>query len=280
MSKETLWQSTAEWLNTGCFEVGVADQGALQISHAVTKVANPDKVVVMVGGIPRDPERQQKLPLINKLYGSLATKLACSNIGSVLYNQPGTGESTGDLTQDSMRDRWEVLSRLAIDYAEEKGTDTVSLVGMSAGSYLAIRAAGLIRAAGVTVESLILQSPAAYPAAVDHLAYGQQFKDEISKGWRIEDTPARACLDEYAENGGRAHVVYFEKDDPPIPMFIQDFYNAWVDQQAAQGGNASRATIQGVGHNFRLLPVGAAGNKVDNGAVRRTSDELVDIIKG
>ncbi len=60
----------------------------------------------MVEGIPRDLDRRNKLPLINKLYDLMATKLVDHDVNSVLYNQPATGGSSGDCDSKTITTRW------------------------------------------------------------------------------------------------------------------------------------------------------------------------------
>lgn len=94
--RDYLPQSETEWLKTGKFRIETVKIGTKKIRCALAHSSESDRIVVMVGGIPRDPGRREKLPLINKLYGHLAIKLLDHNISSLLYNQPGTGGSSGD----------------------------------------------------------------------------------------------------------------------------------------------------------------------------------------
>jgi len=111
-------QTEAEWLQTGEFEIGNSLILGNSIRYALVRPQAPSRTLtVMVGGIPRDAERQRTLPLINKLYGRLALLQARRDSYSLLYSQPGTGKSTGDLSRETFRTRIDTLVGLISDIA-------------------------------------------------------------------------------------------------------------------------------------------------------------------
>lgn len=275
MKKEVLWQSDKEWLSTGWFSQEQVATGEFGINTTTTRVAHPSQLVVMVGGVPRDIERQKNLPLINKLYGSLAIKLAERNIASLPFHQPGTGRSDGDLSEITLEKRYNTLKEITSTSASRFGVDRVSFVGMSAGSYISARTRNLVNQDGLNVDTLVLQSPAAYPKKLDKVSYGPNFKSVLDESWDITESPVYSALTDHVSANGKVHISFFERDSPPIPTPIQNIYRSWA---AEQNSNASYSLIEGVAHNFRRINGAEHHSAVDNDSVRRTSSQLADII--
>ena len=217
--EDYLPQSEREWIDFGGFETGYETVRGKNIRIAAKlPESDPGKLVVMVGGIPRSPERRKTLPLINKLYGRLAVLLARSGHMSLLYNQPATGLSEGNFNEDTLASRTADLSDLTILTARKHGVKRASFVGMSAGSYMAARATSLLESDTLAIEELVLQSPAAFPEAAEIVPYGEKFRQTLSRGWRISDSPVFEDIRDAATRGTRLAISYFQKDDPPHPF--------------------------------------------------------------
>ena len=277
-TREKLYGTESEWLETGRFELNTRSLSNFAIRTAKTTfdLDQPNQLVVFVGGIPKDRQRCEVLPLINRFHGLLALKVADEGMVGLAYNQPGTGGSTGNLETDTMADKIELLRDLTMDLLLENDLNEVSFVGMSAGSYVAARASELLAKQKVKVNSLILQSPALYPAHVEGIAYGNEFRATLSEHWSHKDSPVFNDLDSHLGRGGRVHITYFQRDDPPIPIDIQETYMNWV--MSREHGDASITSITGVEHNFRKIGHDSGRNVVDNNAIRKVARELVTII--
>jgi pimeloyl-ACP methyl ester carboxylesterase len=278
--KERLYQGEADWLATGKFSERLTEVNGYLIRNAVTMPDSDscEKLVVFVGGIPKDAERQKKLPLINKLFGLLAIKLSDEGIASLMYNQPGTGGSSGNLDEDTLIGRTAVLEEPATATAFELGVSRLSLVGMSAGSYMASRASkGITEQLAAPLDELVLMSPALFPQEVEQIPYGQEFRSRVGNGWQPQESPAIGDISRALENSTRVHITYFEVDDPPIPLAIQQEYRS-LAEHAPSNHNVSFEIIEGVEHNFRRMNYDQARNVVDNDAVRRSADSLVGIL--
>ena len=112
MPKQHFPQTQDQWLNTGKFSMEKTEVGEFELATALCLPKDEMQgVVIMSGGIPRD--RNRKTPTINKQYGQAALNLAEKGFLSVLYNQPGTGDSSGDFESISFNDRIDTLSGLA-----------------------------------------------------------------------------------------------------------------------------------------------------------------------
>lgn len=271
-------QSEEGWLESGQFKVDDVIVNDTSVRVASVYADEPKRLVVMSGGIPRDEARREKLPLINKLYGHLGILLAGEGSSSLLYNQPGTGRSGGEFNAITFADRISVLASLAVSAAGAQGLDEVALIGMSAGSYMACRAAEAIQESGVRVGALVLQSPAAYPISIESMTYGRDFTDTLSCEWDIFSSPVFDAMRKMASDDTKVIVSFFEKDDPPIPAAIQDAYAQAIDELSSQGHAARLHTIYGVEHNFRRMGSDHGGNVVDNDAIRETAQVIKDFI--
>lgn len=275
----SLPQSDAEWLQICDFETDSVLIGEEKLRYAYLKSESPsDRLAVMIGGIPRDPNRQSNLPLINKLYGSIALLGATNGYDSVLYQQSGTGGSSGDLTKETLNSRIENLVDVVEHFAQLKNVGRVSLIGMSLGSYLAARALETIPQRGIEVNSIVLQSPAAFPIEAESLPYGAEFSSVIKAPWDKASSPVFSSLKRYLESGGRVAVSYFEKDNPPIPEEIQELYYGVVADAVLSGKKASAYSIAGVEHNFRRIGSDRNGNVVHNGSVKSVALQISEFI--
>jgi pimeloyl-ACP methyl ester carboxylesterase len=156
--------------------------------------------------------------------------------------------------------------------------EEVVFVGMSAGSYMACRAAETIQESGMRVSALVLQSPAAYPLSAEFKTYGRDFTDTLSNEWDISSSPVFDAIRKAASNDTKVMVSFFEKDDPPIPTAIQDTYAQTIDELSSQGHIARLHTIDGVEHNFRRIGSDHSGNIVNNDSVRETARAIKDFI--
>ncbi len=272
-------QSEAEWLGTGKFEIEKVRIHEKEIRCALVRGPEHSPLITMVGGIPRDPERRKNLPLINKLYGHLALKMRDYDDSSLLYNQPATGGSTGEWATETFRSRTEVLVETSKYFLDQIASSNLSLVGTSAGAYMAIRALPRFEEAGMGIpRKLALLSPAAFPADIDDVPYGESFGNIIREDWDVTESPAFPLLDAYLKQGGSVFMSFFEADDPPIPQHIQKIYREFAEQRAHEGADITTTTIKGVAHNFRRIGVPEGGNVVDNDSIRTTTAALAEFL--
>jgi hypothetical protein len=229
---------------------------------------------MMVGGIPRDPERRKNLPLINKLYGHLALKLTEQNTSSLLYNQPATGGSTGDWETETLESRSRIIVELATHLSSETKIKELKLLGTSSGAYMSASVIQNLQDSGLNVSRVALLSPAAYPKGAETIPYGARFTNAVNTQWDLEDSPVFSKLESYIRSGGSLFISFFEADDPPIPQSIQTYYQAFVQDQIESGRKIELYTIPGVAHNFRRIGVHEKGNIVDNNSIRATAIKL------
>jgi pimeloyl-ACP methyl ester carboxylesterase len=271
-------QSETEWLASGQFTTGFVDIRGDHIRTAVTDAGKNAPLTVMVGGLPRDPEVRQSLPVINKLYGDLSIQLLRFNHASVLYNQPATGKSTGNWETDTLQTRTDTLVDLTEHIAQEKSATGLSLVGTSAGGPMVLSAAQQLSEKGIDVEKITLISPAAYPEIVEDIPYGDTFRDTIRSPWDFTTSPSFPKLRRFVENGGSVYLSFFEQDDPPIPMAIQDCYRELSHELASDGGSIQFSIISGVAHNFRTL--NAPTSRVyDDAKIVLSSSQITEFLK-
>lgn len=275
---QKLPQSDLEWLASGDFTTTWFQAGRYQIhcantelrvreSHSLKNCHN-----IFVGGIPRDPDRQKKLPLINKLFGLLARTMLAHNQTSLLYSQPGTGRSEGNLKDIDLRVLRETLC--AISHAAVQHVRPLQLIGSSSAAYTVVRSLSYFRSMGINVRSVVLLSPAAFAPLVEYIPYGQQFREAVRRPWSPTTSPCFSDLHEFLQDGGRVYLSYFERDDPPIPRTIQDAYLQLIENARVNGLEASATIFTGVEHNFRYLNSDHSQNLVCNDSVRAASASI------
>lgn len=272
-------QSEVEWLETGKFDIETIEIEGKQIKCALIRGTKGKPLVTMAGGMPRDPERRKKLPLINKLYGHLALKMLDENESSLLYNQPATGGSDGEWENETIQSRTDVLAGVSEHFYKRTHSSSLSLIGTSAGAYMAVNALEQLENQHIKVPKLVLLSPAAYPEAAENVPYGETFSNIVRKPWNVEESPIFSKLEKYIEGGGSAFISFFEVDDPPIPKHIQEYYKAFAQRLSSEGGVIGVTTIPGVAHNFRRVGVPEGKNVIDNDNIRTTATLLVDFLK-
>src|SRR3989344_7628477 len=276
--KDYLPQSETEWLSTGKFTVEIATVSQSRIRCALTRGREGDRLVIMVGGIPRDPTRRQKLPLINKLYGHLAIKLLDHGMSSLLYNQPATGGSSGDWEKETLRSRAKTLEGIATHFSEQTSASDIALIGTSAGAYMALSAIEKIQSEGCKVSRLVLLSPAAYPEEIETVPYGEAFTTLIRTPWDVATSPVFPRLKKFISARGSLLVSFFEADTPPLPEYVQEYYRDFVRQLRTEGYDVTMLTIPGVAHNFRRIGVAEKKNVVDNDSIRATAKKLSEFL--
>lgn len=276
--KEVLPQSEKEWLKTGKFIISSTTILGNQIRYALTNSAETSLLVTMVGGIPRDPERRKKLPLINKLYGLMAVRLVDCNANSLLYNQPATGESSGNWDYETINTRSDTLANLIKYIGRSFGCKNHVIVGSSAGAYMAVKSLDVIKKSKNAVGKLILISPAAYPLEIEEVPYGNEFTKIICTPWDVARSPIFNRLEHFVKGGGSLLISFFESDDPPIPNYIQQYYCEFARKLIAQKYDVQLVTIPGVKHNFRRINSSDHNNIVDNASIRATADKFLDFM--
>lgn len=277
--KEHLPQSEEEWLKTGEFEIENIAIGERNVRCALVRGPEHSPLVTMVGGVPRDPERRERLPLINKLYGYLALKLFEQDESALLYNQPATGGSTGEWGKETFQSRTEVLVETAKYFYNRTKSSSLSLIGTSAGAYMAINALEQLEGLGIQVPKLALLSPAAFPKGIEDMPYGESFSRAIHENWNVAESPAFPLLEKYVKSGGSVFISFFEADDPPIPEHIQNYYKDFAQRLSDESADIRVATIPGVAHNFRRIGVPEGANVVDNDSIRATAAVLADFLR-
>ncbi|MDP2650275.1 MAG: alpha/beta hydrolase, partial [bacterium] len=179
-------QTEAEWFETGKFKLKRVLIGGKHIECAVAEGVPGSPLVLMAGGIPRESDRQKNLPLINKLFGLIASQLKEEDVTSVQYHQPGTGRSGGKPSEETLETRTNALIGLVKEFQRETRAEHINLVGSSSGAYMAIRAARKLQEEGVSVRKLALLSPAAYPRESEVIPYGEVFRNIISQNWDVK----------------------------------------------------------------------------------------------
>lgn len=271
-------QSELEWLQTGKFYIEEIIINDLSIKCALTHTDKPKSLLALSGGIPRDKDRQKNLPLINKLYGKIAVDLLDRNVKSLLYNQPATGGSGGEWNKETLNSRIKTLSELIMYYCKNLGISEVSIVGSSAGAYMALRALDLISNSGILINSVILLSSAAYPQELEDIPYGEKFTKIVSSSWNIETSPAFKDLEKHSKNGTNFLISFFEVDDPPIPIKIQEYYKFVLNKSTKEEGKDSVVIIPNVSHNFNRLIKKKNQNIIDNSSVVTTAKKFVEFI--
>lgn len=271
-------QSEAEWLETGKFRVEGVTIFGVPIKCAIAPGSKDKQLVVMVGGIPREPDRQRNLPLINKLYGYLATELQVRGISSLLYNQPATGGSGGRWEKETLQSRTNILVGLSKHFRKQLLASDIALIGSSAGAYMAVGAIEKIQEQVGNVVKLILLSPAAYPERIETVPYGSAFTEIIREPWDVATSPVFPKLEKYIRNGGKAMVCFFEVDDPPIPLYIQEYYRQLMRGLSHHNSRVSVLTIPDVAHNFRKLQKKRRENLVDNESIIATAKKFLKFL--
>ncbi len=276
--EKPLPQSESEWMATKVFSLEAIKVGENEIQCAFSQGGRGNSVTAMVGGLPRDPSRREKLPLINKLYGNLAVELSHRRESSVLYNQPGTGRSTGDWEKGTITTRAHVLTEVSKYFYIKGEASSLAIVGTSAGGYMAVRALDELQKNGVVVSKLALLSPAAYPESVEEIPYGENFSNTIRTPWDVSTSPIFPLLTKFVKEGGSVLITFFEHDDPPIPRHIQEYYKSFVKELSDAGGDIEIVIIEGVAHNFRKIGIAEGDNIVDNQSVRVTTSKLTSFL--
>ena len=271
--KGKLPQTEKEWLNLADIHEKYVDVEGLAVNYAVfgSKQANSaDKITIYAGGTPRDSTRREKLPLVNKLFGYIASGMAMQSTIGVNFNWPGQGRSEGDILSSSIDSRALLLAQLSEKLADIFDVGRIDLVAASMGAYCATLAAQQIDSSRLGKVAFL--SPAAYPESAHSLTYKNGFSAEISKPWEVSESPIYSIL---AELHVPTLVAYSEFDDPPIPKVIQSEFKNLSDIEPS----VEFHTIVGVSHNFRRPGLDHTGNVVDNNAVRSFGHKVVSFLE-
>ncbi len=271
-------QSENEWLATKSFHVENVVLDGRSIRCAFSPGREGSQLVTMVGGIPRDPERRKNLPLINKLYGHLALKLSKVNESSVMYNQPATGGSLGDWNEETLATRTKVVEGISRHFSEKIKSNNVALIGTSAGAYMALRSVESLNKEDLFVKKVVLISPGFYPASAETLPYGETFKKIVSNPWDVRLSPFFSTLEDFLKKGGEVLITFFESDDPPIPLHMQEYARDFARSSREGGGKIEVFTIPRVGHNFRIIGSQEGKNTVDNQSIRDTASLVASFL--
>lgn len=271
-------QNESEWIETKCFQIEDIEVSGRSIHCAFSSGPEKSHLVTMVGGIPRDENRRKNLPLINKLYGHLAIKLLKVRESSVMYNQTATGGSGGDWNKETISTRINVVETVSRYFSKKIQSDNLSIIGTSAGAYMAVRSVDSLNKDNFFVKKLVLISPGFYPSSVENIPYGNEFKKQISSPWDIQSSPIFSTLQAFVENGGEVLITFFESDDPPIPVYMQKYCKEFAETLSENGGKIEVMIIPGVAHNFRTIGSQESKNAVDNQSIRDTASKILSFL--
>lgn len=277
-NKSRLPESEAEWFSMGKFQINSVVIHEKRIRSALVKGLEGGRLITMVGGIPREVERRKNLPLINKLYGHLALILQESGISSILYNHPATGGSNGEWGKETLESRTSTLIGLVDHFGKQMRFSDHALIGSSAGAYMAINAIEQIEMRGHKVSKLLLLSPAAYPREIEGVLYGEEFTRILKQPWDVATSPVFPKLKKFVNNNVSILLCFFEHDDPPIPLYIQEYYRSFLGRLKEEGARATILTIPGVAHNFRRIEK-KRGSAVDDDSIRATAQKFTEFLK-
>lgn len=276
--KAQLPESEAEWLSTGKFHIESVAINGKKIRYALTEGLKGGRLVTMIGGIPREIERRVKLPLINKLYGHLALVLQAAGVSSLLYNQPATGGSSGDWHKETLSSRTKTLAELVDHFGKQFHFSDYALIGSSSGAYMAINAIEQIEGQGHKISKLLLLSPAAYPKEVETVPYGKKFTELLHEPWNVANSPIFLKLKKFLGGDTSLLLCFFEHDDPPIPLYIQEYYRNFIWRFEEEEVNVVVMTIPDVAHNFRRIQR-KRGSAIDDDSIRATTKRFSEFLK-
>jgi hypothetical protein len=135
-------------------------------------------------------------------------KLLRKGLASLSFDLPGHGETGGDLSSSSLRERTEIANKIISSYSNG---EAISIVGNSMSGYTAVKLTEIYE-----VENLILIVPAAY----DKAAYELHFNETFSKCLRREksylDSDSWKILKNYKGN----LLIISAESDEVIPREI------------------------------------------------------------
>jgi len=275
--KRRILQTEKDWLNTGHFKEEYALTNNKKIRCALVTCANPKQLITMVGGIPKEKDRQKNLPLINKLFGQMAILLKEKGYSSLLYNHPATGKSDGDQNKETIRSRSQTLASLTEAFCERIGVNHCSFIGSSSGAYIALRTLPFLKDS-LHISKLVLLSPAAYPKEIEIIPYGKNFTRIVRQDWNITSSPAYEALRDFSNRGDGILIAFFENDDPPIPVKIQQHYKNVSLSLESKTFFIKNLTIHNTAHPFRRINLKKKQNIVDDKSVMETADRFVDFL--
>ncbi len=276
--KKVLFPSTEEeWLQKNIFTTEILKVAENTIRCALVDTKQKNILVAMVGGVPRDESVRKKLSLIPTFFGHLAETLESIGISSIMYNHPDTGLSSGDWTKDTLLSRSSVFAKITSYFRTATSSKEVALVGVSAGGYMVIKALKELQSNGVTVTKIVLISPAAYPGTIETIPYGDVFTKILRTPWDVRTSPIFPILTKFVQNGGSVLLAFFEDDDPPIPLHIQEYYTHVAKELSKDGGKVELLKIMGAAHNFRKIS--KSENVVNPESIVETSNEIISFLK-
>lgn len=140
----------------------------------------------------------------------LAKKLIEQNICSLSFDHSGHGESSGELKESSLKERYQQACA-AMDLLSK---DTpLSVCGSSMGGHIAMR---LLK--DYEIENLILFCPAAYDKDAFNIPFNQGFSDII----RQKDSWKNSDLFELLSNFTGNLLLFIGEDDEVIPPGVID----------------------------------------------------------
>ena len=136
------------------------------------------------------------------------------------YNYGG-GHASGTWEEETFQSRTKVLVETSKYFYDRMQSSNLSLIGTSAGAYMAVNALEQLETLGISVPKLVLLSPAAFPKEIENVPYGKSFTQIIRRKWDVAESPAFSLLEKYMRKGGSVFISFFEEDDPPIPRHIR-----------------------------------------------------------
>lgn len=135
-------------------------------------------------------------------------KLLSKGLTSLSFDFPGHGETGGDLSRSSLRERTEIASNIISSYSNGK---PISIVGNSMSGYTAVKLTELH-----DVENLILIVPAAYDKAAYELNFNETFSKCLRREKSYMDSDSWKILKNYRGN----LLIISAESDEVIPREI------------------------------------------------------------
>ena len=222
------------------------------------KPLQPQGVIVSAYGVPRGTEN-------DKSYrpDRFAPYLAEANFITTSHSPEGMGNSGGDTNELTLARRTAEIVSVATHTAQHYPELPLCLYGSSMGAHLVIRATQQLKQRGISVDDLVLVSPAAYPDVSENATFGDSFKQAITCA-HDSGTEAFGVFKQLEEFNGRVLLAWtegdpVEKGGPLYPNIIEWFNDVIAKRQAA-GKNDLVVVVPGVEHSFRIEGKGIDDN--------------------
>lgn len=169
--------------------------------------------------------------------------LASNSYASLFFDPPGTGWSSGKLSENTMDRRLE-WSVSALDYLLDKTGAAVALVvGSSMGADQAVR---LVKVRPQVVKAVVLSSPGMYGKDVLHKHFGPELQAALRQPQSWADSPTIEIM----RSTTVPFLVFYTEHEDIVPQQIRHLY-------ANTPINVDFRILKNVGHKY-LSPMGQA----------------------